>query len=141
MSLNKRMTNSFLLLLGSLLIITMNVISHAQERKLEEEPEKYFPQQLSARDLLTACASSSLTATGRMRQRYCLGFVSGIEEAVRLLQLRDSSIAQTPFCVPSSTTARELANIFIRHASGPDKDLERPSASVVFDSLAKSFPC
>jgi hypothetical protein len=123
------------------LIITMNVTSHAQEKKLDEEPETYFPQQLSARDLLTACVSSSLTSSGRMRQRYCRGFVSGVEEAVRLLQLRDSNIAQPPFCVPSGTTARELANAFIRHASGQDKDLERPSASVVLDSLLERFPC
>jgi len=106
-----------------------------------EEPEKYFPQQLSSRDLLTACVSSSLTATGRLRQRYCLGFVSGVEEAVRLLRLRDSSTAHAPFCVPSGTTARELANVFIRHASVSGKDLERPSASVVLDALAKQFPC
>lgn len=33
-----------------------------------------FPQQLTARDLLTYCSSSSLTDLGRQRQRYCWGF-------------------------------------------------------------------
>lgn len=122
-----------------MLITALAVPAGAQEPG--EEEEKYFPQQLSARDLLTTCASSSLTATGRLRQRYCRGFVSGVEEAVRLLQLGDSGMARPPFCVPSGTTAHELANAFIRHASGAGKDLERPSASVVLDALAKRFPC
>lgn len=43
-----------------------------------------FPQQLTARDLLTYCSSSSLTDLGRMRQRYCWGFISGVEETIRL---------------------------------------------------------
>ena len=141
MSPNKRISHGFLLLLSSLFIITLNVTSHAQEKKLDEEPKKYFPQQLSARDLLTACVSSSLTSGGRMQQRYCLGFVSGVEEAVRLLQLVDSNIAHLPLCIPAGTTARALANVFIRHASRPGKDLEQPSASVVLDSLAKHFSC
>lgn len=122
-----------------LLITALAVPADAQEPG--EEAEKYFPQQISARDLLTTCASSSLTATGRLRQRYCRGFVSGVEEAVRLLQMEDSSIARPPFCVPSGTTARELANAFISHASEPSKDLERPSASVVLEALSKRFPC
>lgn len=106
-----------------------------------EESDTYFPQQLSARDLLTACASSSLTGSGRLRQRYCRGFVSGIEEAVRLLQLRDSGMSRGPFCIPAGTSARSLADTFIRHASGPGIDLDQPSASVVLEALVKGFPC
>ena len=120
-------------------ITALAVPAGAQEPA--EETDTYFPQQLSARDLLTTCSSSSLIAIGRSRQRYCRGFVSGIEEAVRLLQLRDSSIARTPFCVPAGTTSRELANVFIRHASGPGIDLDRPSTSVVFEALTARFPC
>jgi len=122
-----------------LLITALAVPADAQEPG--EEAEKYFPQQLSARDLLTTCVSSSLSATGRLRQRYCRGFVSGVEEAVRLLQMGDSSLARPPFCVPSGTTARELSNAFIRHASGSGIELDRPSASVVLDALTKRFPC
>ena len=51
----------------------------------EEGMEPQFPQQQSAGDLLRACASSRLTSTGRERRRYCAGFVSGVEEAVRML--------------------------------------------------------
>ena len=43
-----------------------------------------FPQQLTASDLLTYCSSSSLTDLGRKRQRYCWGFISGVEETIRL---------------------------------------------------------
>ena len=108
-----------------------------------EESDKYFPQQLSARDLLATCVASSLSAAGRSRQRYCLGFVSGVEEAVRLLRVRGSGaeIAKPPFCIPSGTSARELAGAFTRYASGRGTDLDRPSASVVLEALTKGFPC
>lgn len=45
--------------------------------------QSIFPQQLTARDLLIFCSSSSLTAVGRSRQRYCWGFISGVEETLR----------------------------------------------------------
>ena len=47
------------------------------------EPTTVHPQQLSARGLLKACASSAMTGPGRERRRYCDGFVSGVEEAIR----------------------------------------------------------
>lgn len=122
------------------LITVLTAPAGAQEPA--EEPDTYFPQQHSARDLLTACASSSLTVTGRLRQRYCRGFVSGVEEAVRLLQLRDSGMSRGPFCIPAGTSARSLADTFIRHASGQGGiDLDQPSASVVLEALVKGFPC
>ncbi len=109
-----------------------------------QESDKYFPQQLSANDLLASCVASSLSAAGRSRQRYCLGFVSGVEEAVRLLRVRGSSGAENaepPFCIPAGTTARELASTFTRYASGRGRDLDRPSASVVLEALTSGFPC
>jgi hypothetical protein len=106
-----------------------------------QESDKYFPQQLSANALLASCVASSLSAAGRSRQRYCLGFVSGVEEAVRLLRVRGSSGAEPPFCIPAGTSARELAGAFTRYASGRGRDLDRPSASVVLEALTSGFPC
>lgn len=121
------------------LLAAMSVPAIAQE--VDGEPDRYFPQQLSASDLLAACASSSLTATGRTRQRYCLGFLSGVEETFRLLQLPDASTGGNRLCAPDSTSARTLANVFVRHASEPGVDLNRPAAMVVLDALKKGFPC
>ena len=106
-----------------------------------EDLDTYFPQQLSARDLLIACTSSSLTATGRLRQRYCRGFVSGVEEAVRLQLSRDAAESHSLFCVPAGTTARALADTFIRYASDSDIELDRPSALIVLEALAMAYPC
>lgn len=126
----------------SFLFVLIAVIAvPAAAEEFNEDSDSYFPQQLNARDLVTACASSSLTATGRLRQRYCLGFVSGVEESLRLLQSRNPDSASSPICVPNGTTARALADVFIRYASRSGVDLEQPSASVVFDALAKGFPC
>ena len=41
--------------------------------------------------MLMACASSGLSRIGRERRRYCAGFVSGVEEAVRLLRMDDQT--------------------------------------------------
>ena len=123
----------------SLFILITALATPAGAQEPGDEPDTYFPQQLSTRDLLVACASSSLTATGRLRKRYCLGFVSGAEEAVRLQQLRNPT--RSLFCVPAGTTARALAEVFVRHASGPGVDLDRPSASVVLEALAQGYPC
>jgi hypothetical protein len=107
----------------------------------EEESDKHFPQQLSALGLLTTCASSSLTETGRSRQRYCRGFVSGVEEAVRLLELRVPGSTSFTLCVPAGTTSSVLADVFIRHASRAGVDLTRPAALVVLDALTERFTC
>jgi hypothetical protein len=125
----------------SLIVLIAALATPAGAQEPGEKPDTYFPQQLSTRDLLTACASSSLTATGRLRQRYCLGFVSGVEEVVRLQQLPDPSKDRSLFCVPAGTTARALADVVVRHSSSPSVDLERPSASIVLEALAKGYPC
>ena len=125
----------------SLFVLITALATPASAQEPGDEADTYFPQQLSARELLVACASSSLTASGRLRKRYCLGFVSGAEEAVRLQQLRNSTTTRSLFCVPAGTTARALAEVFVRHASGPGVDLDRPSASVVLEALAQGYPC
>lgn len=99
----------------------------------------YFPQQLSARDLLVHCASSSLTDRGRERQRYCAGFVSGVEEATRLLGT--SAGPPVRLCIPDRATARQFREAFVRHAGRRGADLERPAALVVVEALREAYPC
>lgn len=100
-----------------------------------------FPQQLTARDLLTACAASSLTDFGRTRQRYCWGFISGVEEAIRLpLQVTEKKSTQT-ICVPTGVSSRILAKSYISYAAARDANLDRPAAQVVIEALSKTYPC
>ena len=107
----------------------------------DETPETtYFPQQLSARELLVSCASSSLTDTGRQRRRYCAGFISGVEEAVRLVP-GASPAGPAGFCVPPRTTSTQLRNAYIRYGGRPRTDLDRPAAMVVIEALQEAYPC
>jgi hypothetical protein len=101
------------------------------------EPE--FPQQQSAGDLLRACASSRLTAAGRERRRYCAGFVSGVEEAVRLLGL--GKAAGLRLCTPADVTAATLADAFVRYGASHETQLAEPAAGVVLYALAEAYPC
>ena len=100
-----------------------------------------FPQQLSARTLMTYCASSSLTDRGRQQQRYCAGFVSGIEEAVRLLHLGSPPSPSLSLCVPANASARQFQEAFVRHAGRPGTDLDQPAALVTVKALQAAFPC
>jgi hypothetical protein len=113
---------------------------HAAEHD-DTEPDAYFPQQLTARELLKACASSSLTRTGRERQRYCHGFVSGVEEGLRLAQDRGFSDGAVALCVPAGRTAREFARAYMRFAAGQGVDLEMAAARVVVLALQDAYPC
>jgi hypothetical protein len=99
-----------------------------------ENAESFFPQQLTARELLTHCVSSSLTRRGREQQRYCRGFVSGVEEALRL-----STAA--PLCVPPGEAARNIADAYIRYAGRRTTDLEKPAALIVVEALEDAYPC
>jgi hypothetical protein len=102
-----------------------------------DEPAAVHPQQLSARDLLQACASSALTATGRERRRYCDGFVSGVEEGIRLgVQAPGMNI-----CVPPDISSRRLSEAYIRYAADHRNDLGRPAAVVVMDALRETYSC
>ena len=105
----------------------------------EEEMEPQFPQQQSADDMLKACASSRLTRTGRERKRYCAGFVSGVEEAMRLLRLDDKT--QRPFCTPENVTASALADAFVKYGAGHKGELQAPAARVVMHALESAYPC
>ena len=111
--------------------------AHEVPEATASEPQ--FPQKQSARDLLNACASSRLTASGRERRRYCAGFVSGVEEAIRLLGL--GKAADLALCTPDDVTATQLANAFVRYGAGHESELEEPAAGVVLYALAEAFPC
>jgi hypothetical protein len=106
-----------------------------------ENVEDFFPQQMSARDLMTACASSALTAKGRNRRKYCEGFVSGVEEGMRLFQLRHSINSVPAVCVPAGTASRTLTGAFVNYASVKGVNLEQPAAAVVIEALEQSFAC
>lgn len=101
--------------------------------------EPQFPQQQSARDLLTACASSRMTSTGRERRRYCAGFVSGVEEAERVLH--PGGAVERSFCTPPDVSASALADAFVRYGAGHANELDRPAAQVVLHALQRAYPC
>jgi hypothetical protein len=126
----------YLILLCGLLA---TVVTSAQEQA--GEPEKYFPQRLTANDLLLACASSSLTNLGRRRQQYCSGFISGVEEAVRLHAQQGSDEESKPFCFPNGMTAIRYAGVYMKYASRKTTDLNRPAVLVVIEAFADAFAC
>jgi hypothetical protein len=101
------------------------------------DDEVYFPERLTAQELLAHCLSSSLTDRGRQQQRYCWGFVSGVEEALRL----SSDPGTIAFCVPPVETSRRLAQAYIRYAGRRSTDLTRPAARTVIEALRVQYPC
>jgi hypothetical protein len=111
----------------------------AQEKPAAEE--EYFPQQMTAKELLYACASSSLTRLGRERKKYCQGFVSGAEEAARLLATQSRGGNKRSYCFPQGKTAGYFAEVFMKYAAGKTADLDKPAVLVVIEALENSFAC
>jgi hypothetical protein len=112
------------------------MVAPAQSSREEMEPQ--FPQQQTAGQLLTTCASSRLTSTGRERRRYCAGFVSGVEETYRLL---DADAAEKHFCVPPDISASALADAYVRYGAGHQGELDDTAAEVVLHALEAAYPC
>ncbi len=100
-----------------------------------------FPQRFSARELLYACNSSAITRVGRERRRYCAGFVSGAEEAARLLQARRGDAGSAGICVPVDVSSRRLADVYTRYATQHESMLEQPAVELALDALSGAFPC
>ncbi len=98
-----------------------------------------FPQQMTARDLLLACSSSSLTGSGRSKRRFCAGFVSGVEEGARILKERNA-LPKT-VCLAEGVSAKALAATYTRFAGKKGRDLNQPAAAVVLEALATEYPC
>lgn len=105
------------------------------------DSEAVFPQQMDARKLMIFCASSTLTAKGRTQRRYCDGFVSGIEEGMRLYKFTYPAGSDVAVCVPSGASSRTLSQAFVRHATSKGVDLEQPAAAIVLEALHKEFAC
>jgi hypothetical protein len=128
------MNRSFIL---TVLLVLLPLSTQAED----DISEGYFPQQMTARELLQACASSSLTRTGRQRKRYCHGFVSGVEEAIRLFQRKASSTRAFVVCAPDNTSSRQFAEAFMRYAGRKSVDLDKSAAMVTLDALQNAYPC
>jgi hypothetical protein len=117
------------------LLLTMGLALAAQP----DDSGAWLPQKLTAQDLLYACAASSLTSQGRERQRYCRGFISGVEETIRYY---DTGVASgTTFCFPPGMSARNYGDIFIRYASRKGVDTGRPAVAVVREAFDNAFSC
>lgn len=103
--------------------------------------ESYFPQQMTAKELMQACASSTLTRTGREKRRYCHGFVSGVEEALRLAKKASSAGNNSAVCAPADKSSHDFAVVYMRYTVRKDVDLNRAAALVVLDALENAYPC
>ena len=108
-----------------LIAVTLFIVldAGAQGEKIQIVSE--FPQQQTARDLLTACASSSISNIGRARRKYGAGFVSGVEEAIRF----ESQLLETEsrICPITDIISQQLADAFIRYATANTKQLDKPA--------------
>jgi hypothetical protein len=104
-----------------------------------DEGGVYFPQKLTAQDLLYACAASSLTSLGRERQRYCRGFISGVEETIRYYGTGESPVGA--FCFPQGMSAQHYGDVFIKYASRKGTDTGRPAVAVVQEAFTDAFSC
>jgi hypothetical protein len=121
------------------LLIAFALAPAAQAQAPEEQMEPQFPQQQSAGDLLQACASSRLSNVGRERRRYCAGFVSGVEEAIRLLEHTDRS--EFRLCTPANVSASALADVYVKYGARHQGELADPAAEVVLHALREAYPC
>ena len=123
-----------------LAILMMTGTAAAQVGEPAAENDAVFPQQLSARDLLYRCNASNLTGAGRERRSYCAGFISGVEEAVRLQQTAHGS-SGLQVCMPTGITSRQLADVYSRFAGQNPAFTGKPAAEAVLGALQNAFPC
>jgi len=100
-----------------------------------------FPQKLTAGELKVFCAASVMTNIGRQRQRYCDGFLSGIEEGVRVLGLNSKMEAAPSLCVPADVPAWQMRSTFVKNSAGMQPAKDKPAAMYAIEVLEKSYPC
>ena len=127
----------FVILSAATLLMTLAPLVGAHTEEDAMEPQ--FPQKQNAGDLLRVCVASRLTKTGRVRSRYCAGFVSGVEEAVRLLQ-RHGKIERR-VCTPPDISAAALADVYVKYGTSHKGELPDPAAEVVLHALVDAYPC
>ena len=118
-----------------LMILAPLVGAHTQEDAMGPQ----FPQKQNAGDLLRVCAASRLTSTGRVRSRYCAGFVSGVEETVRLLQQQGK--IERRVCTPPDISAAALADVYVKYGTSHKGELPDPAVEVVLHALVDAYPC
>ncbi|TNF91911.1 MAG: hypothetical protein EP297_14675 [Gammaproteobacteria bacterium] len=125
----------------NVLLILLIGFTSALSANQESATEVVFPQRLSAQDMLYACNASALSNTGRERQRYCAGFISGVEEAARLLQADGAGSADQKICMPSNVTSRDLRAVYSKYASQYGQALDKPAVEVALQALRGAYPC
>jgi len=113
-------------------------VTSAEEQVIDDDT--YFPQQMTAQQLLNACASSTMTNRGRKSRKFCEGFISGVEETLRLQSIKQPSNDSKLLCIHKGKSASNFADIYINYAS-KRKSLDAPAASVVMEALQTAYPC
>ncbi len=100
--------------------------------------KSFFPQQMTAQALLKTCSSSFMSSIGRQRQKYCSGFISGVEESMRLM---GEQTIVPKICLPTGKTSSQYTDIYMTYASKKATDLSKPAALIVIEALQDAFPC
>jgi len=125
------------------LLLTVVLIAFASTSFADQPTDQdiIFPQKLTAEDLMYSCSSSYLTITGRLNRKYCFGFISGVEESVRLHDQLFKSKNGQKICLPKGQNAKQYAKIYTQYASKQTTDLNKPAALVVIEAFKNAFPC
>ncbi len=119
------------------LLIILSVVNTAGWAHEPPSPELPIPPvRETADDLLKACAASSLTPRGRLRLRYCYGYLTGVEETMRVMMEGKAAL-----CPPSGTTPRELARTYVVYATTHKNLLTLPAVTVAARALQDRYPC
>jgi len=126
------------LLLLVILCLSANAVLSAEQ---EVPTDVVFPQKLTAAELRVYCAASAISATGRQRQRYCDGFLSGMEEGIRVLGLISGNKGVATLCVPASVSAREMRAAFVKHSAALNPPTDKPAVRYAIEVLEKAYPC
>lgn len=119
-------------------VVLLSALANLSFAEEKIDTETFFPQKMTAKDLMFACASSSLSSKGRQRQKYCSGFISGVEESTRLLT---GLTIEPKICLPRGKTASQFTQIYTRYASQKTTELSKPAALIVIEAFQDAFPC
>lgn len=132
---------SIVLLFGLLTGTFAQSVNESSKDTVSGTDDMVFPQELTAKELLLRCSASKLTFKGRLRQKYCSGFISGVEESVRLMSSLNKKTGVQTICLPQGKSAALYTDIYIQYALRKTTDLSKPSAMVVIEAFEESFPC
>ncbi len=116
------------------LLSAVNRVGWAHDPASPELPVP--PVRETAGDLLKACTASSLTPRGRLRLRYCYGYLAGVEETMRVMME-----SKRVLCPPPGTRIGELARTYVLYATADRNRLQLPAVRVAARALTARFPC